>query len=267
MGDVWATVAEASKETQGMLADAMERRTEDPVFVDLRDQYFAALEPSGGTVIEMGCGPGDVTRALADRMGAETAIGIDPSPVMIDRALARHGDAQVRFEVGDARATNLEDGCADLILFHTTLCHIPAPERALAEARRLLKPGGRLVVFDGDYITTTAALRSDDPVDNVIQVAMTELVHDLYFCRTLPSVITAAGLAVEKTAVQPYLAKGNAAFFHSLFTRGLIFLKQDGVVGEAAADALLDEFDRRVKGGRFFGFCAFHLVVAKKEPT
>ena len=267
MGDVWATVAEASEETQSMLADAMERRTEDPVFVDLRDQYLATLDPSGGTVIEMGCGPGDVTRALADRMGAETAIGIDPSPVMIDRARARHEGAQFRFEVGDARAADIEDDCADLVLFHTTLCHIPAPGRALAEARRLLKPGGRLVVFDGDYVTTTAALRSDDPIDSVIQVAMSELVHDLYFCRRLPGAIDAADLTVEKTAILPYMAKGNAAFFHSLFTRGLVFLKQDGLIGEAGAKALLDEFDARVKGGSFFGFCAFHLVVARKELT
>ncbi len=266
MADVWATVAEASEGTQAMLADAMELRYEDPVMSGLRDEYLSWLAPQpGSVVIEMGCGPGDVLRALADRVEAARAIGIDPSPVMIERAKTRHsGVPSMEFTVADARQTELPADSADVILFHTTLCHIPSPERALAEVQRILKPGGTLVVFDGDYATTPAALGPDDPVDGVIQCAMTQLVHNLYFCRTLPARITDSGLTLDRLEVLPYLAAGNAAFFVSLFTRGLRFLKDGALISDATAEGLLQELNSRIAEGRFFGFTSFHCAMAGK---
>lgn len=267
MGDVWATVADADTGTQEMLADAMVQRGEDPDFTALRETYFQWLPPLvDGDVIEMGCGPGDVTAALAAHCGARTAIGIDPSPVMIDRAQARHaGKAGLSFAVGDARNTDLPDASADLILFHTTLCHVPGPKAALAEVLRLLRPGGWLVVFDGDYATTTAALEARDPVDLVLQKAMEELVHDRFFCRSLPALLRAAGLQLARYEVLNYLASGNAAFFLSLLDRGLIFLQQGGSCTAGTAKALRAEADARIASGRFFGFTAFHVAIAQKE--
>lgn len=269
MGDVWATVAEASEETQAMLADAMELRYEDPVMTGLRDSYLSWLAPRpGSTVIEMGCGPGDVLRALADRMEAGRAIGIDPSPVMVARAGGRHADAPaMSFAVGDARETDLPAESADVILFHTTLCHIPGPERALSEVVRLLKPGGTLVVFDGDYATTTAALGPNDPLDGVVQHAMERLVHDLYFCRSMPARIRNAGLSLERFEVLPYLASGNAALFVSFVTRGLRFLKEEGLISEAAAGGIMEELNTRIAEGRFFGFTSFHGAMAIKPGS
>lgn len=271
MADVWATVADASEATQAMLADAMELRYEDPVMTGLRDRYLSWLAPQpGATVIEMGCGPGDVLRALADRTEASRAIGIDPSPVMVERAKTRHADvSSMEFTVADARDTELPADSADVILFHTVLCHIPGPERAFSEAARVLKPGGTLVVFDGDYATTTAALGPNDPVDAVISGAMENLVHDPYFCRTLAARIAASGLVLDRLEVLPYLATGNAAFFASLFTRGLRFLKDDGLISDAAAEGLLHEFNARIAEKRFFGFTSFQCAIAHKSerPT
>lgn len=269
MGDVWATVADASEETQTLLADAMEKRSDDPVLTQLRDRYLGWLpKMPGGTVIEMGCGPGDVTGALLKATEATTAIGVDPSPVMIERAAKRHAhEPALTFCVGDARATTLTPASADLILFHTTLCHIPQPEQALAEVMRLLKPGGTLAIFDGDYATTTAALGPQDPIDGVIQHAMHSLVHDLYFCRSLPRRIADAGLTLSRLEILPYRASGNAAFFVSLFTRGLHFLQEARHLSENSAQSLLQELKARIRDGRFFGFCSFHVAIAHKPEA
>jgi SAM-dependent methyltransferase len=51
-----------------------------------------------------------------------------------------------------------------VVVFHTILCHVPGPHLALAEAARVLRPGGWLAVFDGDYATTTLALHPSDPL-------------------------------------------------------------------------------------------------------
>jgi ubiquinone/menaquinone biosynthesis C-methylase UbiE len=50
------------------------------------------------------------------------------------------------------------------VVCHTSLCHIPEPERALAEARRVTAEGGALAVFDGDYASTTVATSACDPL-------------------------------------------------------------------------------------------------------
>ena len=55
--------------------------------------------------------------------------------------------------MGDARALDLPDGHFDVVVAHTLLSHVDEPVRVLEEARRVLRPGGTLVVFDGDYAT------------------------------------------------------------------------------------------------------------------
>jgi ubiquinone/menaquinone biosynthesis C-methylase UbiE len=50
----------------------------------------------------------------------------------------------------------------DTVIFHTTLSHVPGSEAALAEAFRVLRPGGTVAVFDGDYSTTTLAIGDHD---------------------------------------------------------------------------------------------------------
>ena len=75
-----------------------------------------------------------------------------------DRELAA-GAPNVRFEQADARALPFADGAFDIVVFDSTLSHVPEPERALAEAARVVRPGGSLGVFDGDYATTVKLLR------------------------------------------------------------------------------------------------------------
>ena len=91
--------------------------------------------PAGARVAEVGCGPGPVARALVSQPGVATVVGVDPSPIFIakGRELARD-IPNLRFVEGDARALPLEDGSLDVLVFHTTLCHVPGPERALNEA-------------------------------------------------------------------------------------------------------------------------------------
>ena len=64
---------------------------------------------------------------------------------------------------GDGRALRFADGDFDVVVCHTVLCHVPEPERVLAEAFRVLRPGGTLAICDGDYATTTVALGEADP--------------------------------------------------------------------------------------------------------
>ncbi|MFR9771131.1 class I SAM-dependent methyltransferase [Nocardia sp. SC052] len=108
-----------------------------------------ARPAAGAEVVDVGCGPGDLARVLARRVGRVT--GVDPSPQMIDYATARSHDlANCRFEVGTAQDLPLPDASADLVTSTFAMHHIPASHRAdaIAQMFRVLRPGGRLLLAD-----------------------------------------------------------------------------------------------------------------------
>jgi ubiquinone/menaquinone biosynthesis C-methylase UbiE len=99
--------------------------------------------------IEVACGPGLIARAMAPRVGS--VVGLDLTPAMIAKArddAAAAGIENVSFEVGDATALDLPDDSLDGAITRFSLHHIPAPVRVLEEMRRVVKPGGYVVVSD-----------------------------------------------------------------------------------------------------------------------
>lgn len=98
---------------------------------------------------EFACGPGLISRAMAPRVGS--VQGFDLTPAMVDKARSEAAAAGVRnvgFELGDATALNVPDDTFDGAVTRFSLHHIPAPVRVLEEMRRVVKPGGLLVVAD-----------------------------------------------------------------------------------------------------------------------
>jgi ubiquinone/menaquinone biosynthesis C-methylase UbiE len=103
-------------------------------------------DPSGAAVVDVGCGGGIYSRAWLE-LGAATVTGVDFSAEML--AAAREGAPdELHFVRGDAAATGLPDGSADIV-FERALTHHVADLGAVArEARRLLRPGGTYLVQD-----------------------------------------------------------------------------------------------------------------------
>ena len=91
-------------------------------------------------VLDLCCGPGLVTEAAARRGAAAT--GLDFSPAMLAEARAAHPG--LHFDEGDAEAMPVADASFDAVVSNFGIHHVPRPERALAEAFRVLRPGGRL---------------------------------------------------------------------------------------------------------------------------
>jgi ubiquinone/menaquinone biosynthesis C-methylase UbiE len=113
---------------------------------------LAALSP-GETVLEVGCGTGAVARRARAAVGASgRVIGIDPSADMI--AVARRKAARehldIDFRVAGIETLPLPDASVDAALSSLMMHHLPGDlkQRGLGEVRRVLKPGGRLVIVD-----------------------------------------------------------------------------------------------------------------------
>ena len=102
-------------------------------------------------VLEIGCGPGFVTERLLGLVPDGSVTGIDNDPYMIElaeRRLAELGGVEVR--TGSVSATGFSDASFDAATARLVFQHLPDPIPALAELRRVLRPGGRLFVTDID---------------------------------------------------------------------------------------------------------------------
>ncbi len=100
-------------------------------------------------IADLGAGEGAFSLLLAQR--AQQVIAVDNSDKMVElgSALARkQGVTALEYRKGDLEAVPIADGTVDLALFSQSLHHAIHPERAVAEAWRILKPGGRITVLD-----------------------------------------------------------------------------------------------------------------------
>ena len=107
---------------------------------------------SSDRVLDAGCGVGGSAIWLTRELGVQV-VGINVVPGEIDRgrryARRRNVADRVTFELQDMTRTTYPDGSFDVVWAIESICHVPDKREFLAEARRLLKPGGRLVVADG----------------------------------------------------------------------------------------------------------------------
>ncbi|MGB6222197.1 ubiquinone/menaquinone biosynthesis methyltransferase [Haloferula sp.] len=103
------------------------------------------LEP---VCVDVACGTGDVTFFLAERFGKGEFIGVDLTREMIDLANERNRSSGVRFYCGEMSRLPMDDGSVDILTGSYAIRNAPNLAEALAEFRRVLKPGGVLALLD-----------------------------------------------------------------------------------------------------------------------
>ena len=110
----------------------------------------ALIRSAGKRIVDIGCGEGVLTRYLATVGGA--VIGIDPDRTKVDaaRVAADESANAAEFLTGVGEALTFADGALDVVIYSNSLHHVPTDKmrRALAEAVRVLKPGGFLYVME-----------------------------------------------------------------------------------------------------------------------
>ena len=113
----------------------------------------------GLRLLDIGCGPGQVTVALAEAVAPGEAWGVDMEPSQVELArvnAAAHGCGEPSFEVADATRLPFDDGSFDIVSCCDVLAYVPQPSSVLREAQRVLKPGGLLfcreMIIDSSFV-------------------------------------------------------------------------------------------------------------------
>jgi ubiquinone/menaquinone biosynthesis C-methylase UbiE len=105
----------------------------------------------GMRLLDCGSGPGTITLGLAEAVAPGEVIGIDVSPLQVERArtlAAEHGVDNVRFELGNIYELPFDDASFDVAWANAVLMHLREPVAALREMRRVVRPGGLVAVRD-----------------------------------------------------------------------------------------------------------------------
>jgi ubiquinone/menaquinone biosynthesis C-methylase UbiE len=116
----------------------------------------------GLSALDIGCGTGFLSLELAARGHHATGVDFAPAMLALARQKAAAAGAAIRFEEADAEALPFADAGFDLVMSRHLLWTLPHPEAAIDEWRRVLRPGGRLVIVDGQADVTP----QPEPKDN-----------------------------------------------------------------------------------------------------
>jgi len=264
MPDVYATIQQQPREVVEILARALDLRANSPRQRAMLAEFLSHIDfPANARVLEIGCGSGPVSEVLAQRQGVVEVVGVDPSPILIEKAREQRGHIKnLSFREGDGRSLPFGDAEFDVVVIHLVLCHVPEPERVLAEAFRVLRPAGTLAVFDGDYETITVNIHPYDPLGPCVESFKEAFVNDIWLARKLPSLVAATGFRITGFDSHGYIEAAEPSYLYTVVDRGADSLVTRGVIGRELADALKGEARRRAARGEFFGHIGYASLVA-----
>ena len=226
-----------------------------------------ALRP-GARVLDIGCGPGFLATEMAEDVGPGGSVdGIDVSESMIAIARRREptaGSAPLRLQLGEARALPFADASFEVVVSTQVFEYIEDIAAALAEARRVLRLGGRLLLLDTDWDSVVWYSRAPERMRRVL-AAWDAHAADPHLPRTLAGHLRQAGFTIDDAWVLPVL---NGAYDPNTYSAGLIALVEAFVAGRhgvTTEDAAAWAQEQRELGDRYFFSLNRYVFVATRR--
>jgi ubiquinone/menaquinone biosynthesis C-methylase UbiE len=248
----------------------LESRAKDAVFTRLFDKYAEQLAlPPSAQVLEVGCGTGAMTRSLAHRSDfSGKAIGVDQSRPFVEAAIRFAQDEgvsnRVDFRVGDAHNLDFPPATFDTVIAHTLISHVAEPTTVLREMARVVRPGGTVAIFDGDYASLTYAFPDHDFGHQMDVALASATFNNPRIMRDLPRLLPKAGLEVTAAWGEAVIEIGRGSYFKTFAETYTPYVKQAGMLPEAAVEDWLTTQKQSMENGTFFASCNYYTYLARR---
>ena len=268
--DPYRFVNELDEATAQRLINRLESRAKDKAFTRLFDKYAAKLNlPPSARVLKVGCGTGVIVRFLARRNDfSGKVIGVDHSSVFIDAA---HRFAQeegisdrVDFRVGDAHRLDFSDETFDAAIAHTVISHVTEPETVLREMARVVRLGGTVAVFDGDYASMTYAFPDHEIGRQMDAALVTVTFNNPLVMRDLPRLLPKIGLEIIATFADVVAEIGKWNYFKSFAETYAPHVANSGLLPVETVEEWLAAQRQSGEQGTFFASCNYYTYLSRR---
>jgi SAM-dependent methyltransferase len=269
--DVYGRAHELDPVTVDAIAARLEARRESPRYMRMLRDYLDEIDLAAARdALALGAGTGVEVRELARRPGFHgriTALEISGRLVETGRRKAEEEGVadRIAWRIGDAQGLDLPDRSFDLVTAHTLISHVDAPVGVLEEARRVLRPGGTLVVFDGDY--ATLAYGTEDPEEGRAwdERIIRGLIANPRIMRAVPRHLRRLGLELVGWHVYALNEIGRADFFLASLRSLPVLLPKAGVATAEEVEAFVADQLRASEEGTFFAGYNFVTCIARRS--
>ena len=237
-----------------------------PAIVASKPIILEGLRLRGGErVLDVGCGMGADVFEIAPLVGSNGQVtGVDASAAMIKEARRRAEGRglPVSFEVGDSQTLGFEASTFDAVRTERMLMHVPEAELALSEMTRVLKPGGRMSVFDFDWETQFCDSPHKETTRKITQ-SFCDGIKNGWIGRKLPRFFRSNGL--HELTVKPQTVLVHYPFLELLLGGHVVRACAAGVLSHDEADQWWTSLAQAHRAGVFlYGFTAFIVAGVKR---
>lgn len=246
-------------------AAQLERMYSSPQVAAQRARFRAILAAQPGeTGVDVGCGLAHLSLELArDVAPGGRIVAFDNSAHMVGEATSRVAAAglsdAVEVRSGDATAFDLPDASVDFVAAAQVFSYVPEVERAVAEAARVLRPGGRLAVLETDWDLCTYESADAELTRRVLQARAAHFAHP-HLPRELHRLMRAAGLTLARCEAVPLV---ETRYDPESFGAGMLPVARkaamQGGVDQSVAEGWVADIRSRTADGEYF-FAAIRFV-------
>jgi SAM-dependent methyltransferase len=196
------------------------------------------------------------------------AFGIDHSLPFIEAARRFAQDEKVSdrvdFRVGDAHRLEFSSATFDVVIAHTLISHVTEPTTVLREMTRVVRPGGTVVIFDGDYASLTYAF-PDHEFGHRMDVALVSAAfNNPLIMRDLPRLLPELGLNLTAAWGDVVVEIGSGSYFRSFAETYVPYVTRAGLLPTESVEAWLAAQRRAMDDGTFFASCNYYTYLARR---
>lgn len=235
-----------------------------------RSEQARLLEPAaiakGHRVLDLGSGPGFLSLAIGDMVGPSGAVhGVDINARFVADARARAADraaTHVTFHHVDGPTLPFRDGSHDRVIAKNVLEYVPDLAATLAEAARVLAPGGKLHAIDSDWGFVIVEPWGKATVDRFFTAAAPAF-REPYIGRKLPAAFNGAGLVDIEVRLLPTVDRTGALL--SVLRNMRSYIRTFRSMPDAEVDDLIAAAERAVSDGTYTA-CLPQFLVTGTRP-